>query len=38
MSQLLTDQSPFIDVTDLDPGRFARGFENRCAYGPGARA
>ena len=38
MSQLLTGQKPFIDVDDLDPGRFARGFENPCAYGPGARA
>ena len=38
MSQLLTGQQPFIDVDDLDPGRFARGFENPCAYGPGARA
>jgi len=38
MSQLLTEQPPFINVDDLDPGRFARGFENPCAYGPGARA
>ena len=38
MSQLLTGATPFIDVNDLDPGRFARGFANPCAYGPGARA
>jgi hypothetical protein len=38
MGQLLTGEAPFIDVADLDPGRFARGFENPCAYGPGARA
>ncbi len=38
MADLVTGQAPFIDVTDLDPGRFARGFENPCAYGPGARA
>ena len=38
MSQLLTGRAPFIDVTDLAPDRFDRGFENPCAYGPGARA
>ena len=38
MAQMLTDETPFIDVTDLNPDRFARGFENPCAYGPGARA
>jgi glycine/D-amino acid oxidase-like deaminating enzyme len=38
MAELATGQTPSIDVSDLDPGRFARGFENPCAYGPGARA
>lgn len=38
MADLVTGQSPFIDVADLDPDRFARGFLNTCAYGPGARA
>ncbi len=38
MASLVLDETPFIDVADLDPARFARGFENPCAYGPGARA
>ncbi len=38
MADLATGQTPFIDVTDLDPARFDRGFANPCAYGPGARA
>ncbi|MGI9117389.1 MAG: NAD(P)/FAD-dependent oxidoreductase [Gaiellales bacterium] len=38
MADLLTGSQPLIDVADLDPARFARGFENPCAYGPGARA
>jgi hypothetical protein len=27
-----------LDIADLAPDRFARGFENPLAYGPGARA
>jgi hypothetical protein len=38
MADLATGQTPFIDVADLDPARFDRGFVNPCAYGPGARA
>jgi hypothetical protein len=38
MADLATGQPPFIDVADLDPARFSRGFANPCAYGPGARA
>jgi len=38
MASLLTGTTPTIDVSDLAPDRFERGFENPCAYGPGARA
>ena len=38
MADLVCGSTPSINVTDLAPDRFARGFENRLAYGPGARA
>jgi sarcosine oxidase subunit beta len=34
----LEGRAPSIDVSELDPGRFARGETLRLAYGPGARA
>ena len=38
MADLALGTDPLIDVTDLDPARFAEGRLNPCAYGPGARA
>lgn len=38
MADLVCGSSPTIDVSNLAPDRFVRGIENRCAYGPGARA
>ncbi len=38
LADTLLGARPEVDIGDLAPDRFARGVENRCAYGPGARA
>lgn len=38
LADVMLGAVPEVDIADLAPDRFARGIENRCAYGPGARA